>query len=50
VLSGAATVEQLRSNVAALNVRWDDAAGARLQPLAELPEDYWAYRSRMPWS
>ena len=42
VLSGAATAEQLRSNLAASAVAWDDRAGERLGALAEDPEEYWA--------
>lgn len=50
VLSGAATVEQLRSNVLAVTVRWDDEAAARLGELAEPPETYWDTRSRLVWN
>jgi aryl-alcohol dehydrogenase-like predicted oxidoreductase len=50
VLSGAATVEQLHSNVAALAVRWDQSAADSLRPLAENPEDYWSFRSRLAWN
>lgn len=50
VLSGAATVEQLRSNVAALAVQWDDEASAQLAAIAETPDEYWATRSRLPWN
>ena len=50
VLSGASTVEQLRSNAAALHVAWDDAAGDAVASLAETPRDYWAARSRLPWN
>ena len=50
VLSGAATIEQLRSNLAASAVEWDDRIGERLHPLAEDPEEYWAGRSRLPWN
>lgn len=50
VLSGAATIEQLRSNLAATAVAWDDHVGERLHPLAEDPEAYWAGRSRLPWN
>jgi aryl-alcohol dehydrogenase-like predicted oxidoreductase len=50
VLSGAATVEHLRSNVRALEVRWDDEAEARLAGLAEEPEAYWDRRARLPWT
>ena len=50
VLSGAATIEQLRSNLAATAVAWDDQIGERLHSLAEDPEEYWAVRSRLPWN
>jgi aryl-alcohol dehydrogenase-like predicted oxidoreductase len=50
VLSGAATVEQLRSNLAARAVRWDAELDAQLQPLAEDPERYWATRAALPWN
>lgn len=50
VLSGAATTEQLHSNLAALAVDWDDQAEARLGTLAEGPEEYWSTRSRLPWN
>jgi aryl-alcohol dehydrogenase-like predicted oxidoreductase len=49
VLSGAATVEQLGSNAAALRVRWDEEAAGRLGATAEGPQDYWATRARLPW-
>jgi aryl-alcohol dehydrogenase-like predicted oxidoreductase len=50
VLSGAATVAQLRSNLGALAVRWDDAAAAALQPIVEEPQSYWATRRALPWN
>ena len=50
VLSGAATVEQLRSNVAALELGHDDAFEARLAPLTEDPETYWEERAELPWN
>jgi aryl-alcohol dehydrogenase-like predicted oxidoreductase len=50
VLSGAVTVGQLRSNLAALDVVWDDAAEERLDVLAEPAEAYWSRRSELPWS
>lgn len=50
VLSGAATVEQLRSNLDALAVRWDEAAAESLQSIAEKPADYWTTRSQLPWN
>lgn len=50
VLSGATTVDQLHSNLAALKVRWDQERHERLENLAEVPDEYWSYRSRMPWN
>jgi aryl-alcohol dehydrogenase-like predicted oxidoreductase len=48
VLSGAATVSQLRSNVAALGAVPPD--GERLMTQAERPQVYWNARAAMPWS
>ncbi len=50
VLSGAATAEQLRSNLAALSVPWDQEAGEMAAGLAEGPEEYWNTRARLPWN
>lgn len=50
VLSGAATVEQLRSNVAALAVAWDDEAASALSSLAEPADAYWQTRAALPWN
>ncbi|HEX5166823.1 MAG TPA: aldo/keto reductase [Thermomicrobiales bacterium] len=50
VLSGASTPVQLRSNVAALNVRFDAQAREALSWLAEPVEQYWETRSRLPWN
>ncbi len=50
VLSGAATPEQLLSNVKALEVNWDDELADSLSGLAEAPAVYWAKRSQMPWN
>jgi aryl-alcohol dehydrogenase-like predicted oxidoreductase len=50
VLSGAATTEQLTSNLGALEVPWDDEAGAVLASLAEPPEAYWQARSDLVWN
>ncbi|HVN54776.1 MAG TPA: aldo/keto reductase [Anaerolineaceae bacterium] len=49
VLSGAATREQLASNVTALNVPWTQANSDRLAVVCEPPEQYWAGRSALPW-
>lgn len=50
VLSGAAAVEQLVSNLQALQVRWDDEAVASLAPLQERAEVYWQRRSQLEWN
>ena len=48
VLSGAATVEQLKSNVRALEVPADILAA--IPVLAENPDDYWGTRSALGWA
>ncbi len=50
VLSGAAVVEQVRSNAAAVEVQWDDEAAAQLAGLAETPTEYWTKRSQLAWN
>jgi aryl-alcohol dehydrogenase-like predicted oxidoreductase len=49
VLSGAATVGQLVSNCAAVDLALDRDALADLAGLAEPPDAYWAARSRLAW-
>jgi aryl-alcohol dehydrogenase-like predicted oxidoreductase len=49
-LSGATTVEQLRSNLAALDVDYDEELDGRLAPLTEDPERYWSTRGALPWN
>jgi len=49
VLSGAATSEQLRSNMMALDVELDEIALNALN-IAEAPELYWSIRSNMIWN
>ena len=46
VLSGATTVEQLESNLAARDVVWEGG----LEELAEDPEAYWSTRSSLAWN
>jgi aryl-alcohol dehydrogenase-like predicted oxidoreductase len=46
VLSGASTVEQLESNLAARAVRWEGG----LEELREDSAAYWATRSALPWN
>ena len=50
VLSGAATTEQLHSNLAAYKVKWDEEAANVLAPLVEAPQSYWQRRSRLAWN
>ena len=50
VLSGAATVAQLHSNIGALEVRWTKELDAELKPLIEPPDRYWSTRARLSWN
>jgi aryl-alcohol dehydrogenase-like predicted oxidoreductase len=50
VLSGAATVTQLESNVSAADIVWDATAEAALGSLTEAPSAYWSTRSELPWT
>lgn len=50
VLSGASTVVQLRSNLAALDTVWDAELEQQLSALAEPPDEYWRTRSGLPWT
>jgi aryl-alcohol dehydrogenase-like predicted oxidoreductase len=51
VLSGAATVEELRSNLSALEaVPYDQEIDRRLLPLREEREHYWSERASLPWT
>jgi aryl-alcohol dehydrogenase-like predicted oxidoreductase len=50
VLSGAVDAAQLRSNVAAVELKIPDEVADELLDLAEPAEQYWAARSARPWS
>jgi aryl-alcohol dehydrogenase-like predicted oxidoreductase len=50
VLSGAATVETLRSNLAALELELDAQLALELAELAEEPARYWEERAALPWN
>jgi aryl-alcohol dehydrogenase-like predicted oxidoreductase len=50
VLSGAATVDTLRSNLGALDVAWDADLDERLATLVEPAEEYWERRSELAWN
>ncbi|MBN2556854.1 MAG: aldo/keto reductase [Anaerolineales bacterium] len=50
VLSGAATLVHLASNLQAASVVWDDEAGEITSSLKEEPLHYWKVRSQMDWN
>jgi aryl-alcohol dehydrogenase-like predicted oxidoreductase len=50
VLSGATTGEHLRSNLAALDVDYDEELDRSLARLTEEPDRYWATRATLPWN
>jgi aryl-alcohol dehydrogenase-like predicted oxidoreductase len=50
VLSGAVTTDQLRSNLKALKLVWDEEAAAELSIISEPAEQYWAERSKLAWN
>jgi aryl-alcohol dehydrogenase-like predicted oxidoreductase len=50
VLSGAATVEQLESNLRALEVEYDEELDSVLARLTEDRDAYWATRAALPWN
>lgn len=50
VLSGAATIAHLESNVQALQIPWTARLAQRLSKLVEPPEQYWQTRSELPWN
>ena len=50
VLSGAATVEQLESNLGAADLAWDDELERELAELAEPAAAYWDARSKLTWN
>ena len=50
VLSGAATVAQLESNLAAADLHYGPDLDARLTALVEDAESYWDRRASLPWA
>lgn len=50
VLSGAARIDHLHSNAAALDVSWDEEAADALAPLTEPAEVYWSTRDQLEWT
>jgi aryl-alcohol dehydrogenase-like predicted oxidoreductase len=50
VLSGASTVAQLQSNLAALQINWDSTLEDELASLPEPSDAYWKTRSGLRWT
>jgi aryl-alcohol dehydrogenase-like predicted oxidoreductase len=50
VLSSAANVDQLNSNVAAQDLQWDKDASHLLDALIESPTEYWKTRAGLAWN
>jgi aryl-alcohol dehydrogenase-like predicted oxidoreductase len=50
VLSGAATTSQLRSNLQAIQIEWDDEAHDTTSGMAESPAQYWETRGDLDWN
>jgi len=50
VLSGAATLAQLDSNIRSLDVAWDAEAESQVHRLAEAPDAYWQTCSDLAWN
>jgi aryl-alcohol dehydrogenase-like predicted oxidoreductase len=50
VLTGAATVEQVRSNVRALELNYDDELEEKLRSVAVSSDEYWRARSSFGWN
>ena len=50
VLSGAATVDTVRSNLGALDVTWDAELDERLAELTEPADAYWERRAELAWN
>jgi aryl-alcohol dehydrogenase-like predicted oxidoreductase len=50
VLSGAATVQELESNLAACVLQLDPASLERFAALREDPVAYWETRAALPWN
>lgn len=50
VLSGAACVEHLQSNLQALAIDWTDDLAGLSEALVEPAASYWHFRSQLPWN
>lgn len=50
VLSGAACVDHLESNLGAVSVTWNDSLAGLLEAMVEPPDAYWHIRSQLAWN
>jgi aryl-alcohol dehydrogenase-like predicted oxidoreductase len=50
VLSGAACVDHLKSNLHALKIKWNDSLAEMVDALVEPVESYWHIRSQLAWN
>ena len=50
VLSGAACVDHLKSNLQALKIKWNDSLAEMLDALVEPADSYWHTRSQLAWN
>lgn len=50
VLSGAANIDHLKSNLVAKTVKWSDSIAEQLDLLTESPPEYWTTRSQLVWN
>ena len=50
VLSGAATSDQLKSNIKAITVNWTDQMDSEVSFMKEESKTYWKIRSELPWN
>jgi aryl-alcohol dehydrogenase-like predicted oxidoreductase len=50
VLSGAACVDHLKSNLQALKIKWNDSLAEMLDALVASADSYWQIRSQLAWN
>ena len=50
VLSGATTLNQLKSNIRAITVTWTEQMDSELSFMKEESKQYWKIRSELPWN
>ena len=50
VLSGAACIDHLKSNLRSLKIKWNDSLAEMVDALVEPAESYWHIRSQLAWN